>query len=56
MSRREELEREVAEAKDRLDNAPADTPKEILDIWRQEYDELSVDLTELFDEYDPDQR
>jgi hypothetical protein len=55
MGRREELEREIPIARERLDNAPPDTPKEILDQWRREYDSLSFELNNLFDDYDADQ-
>ncbi len=49
MSRREALERAVEIARERIDNAPADTPKEVLDTWRTEYDTLSFDLNNLYD-------
>ncbi|MCC8089764.1 MAG: hypothetical protein LIO79_11000 [Rikenellaceae bacterium] len=52
MGRREELEKELEIAQDRLDNAPKDTPKEVLDAWRKEYDSVSFELNNLYDDYE----
>ncbi|WP_185155754.1 hypothetical protein [Dysgonomonas sp. 521] len=50
MSRRSELEKELEIAKTRIDNAPKDTPKEIMDLWIKELDSLSVELNGLYDD------
>lgn len=50
MGRREELEKEVNILEKRIANAPADTPKYVLDAWRQAYDDLSFDLNNLYDD------
>ncbi|MCD8194658.1 MAG: hypothetical protein LUD74_08985 [Tannerellaceae bacterium] len=55
MSKREALERAVAIARERIDNAPADTPQDVLDTWRTEYDMLSFDLNNLYDYNDMEQ-
>ncbi len=44
MSTRAELEKDVRAAGERLDRAPADTPPEVLQEWRKEYDELVFQL------------
>lgn len=54
MSRRIELEKELEIAKKRLDNASKDTPKEILDMWRKEYDSISFELNNLYDDKQDD--
>lgn len=50
MSRRAELEKELEIAKQRLDNASKDIPKEIIDGWREEYDSISFELNNLYDD------
>lgn len=50
MSRRSELEKEIEIAKKRIDDAPKDTPKEIMDLWIKELDGLSVELNNLYDD------
>lgn len=52
MGRREELEKQLDIAQERLDNAPKDVPKETLDAWRQEYDSISFELNNLFDDFE----
>jgi len=52
MSRRERLEEDVRMAKERIDNAPSDTPGDIRDIWEKEYIQLSFDLNNFVDEDD----
>ena len=52
MGKRERLEQEVQEAKDRLNNLPPNTPKEIKKIMEDEYVQLSFDLNNLVDEDD----
>lgn len=51
MSRREELEKEIANVQKVMDEAPAGTPKEVVDAWRKEYDSLSFELNNLYDDY-----
>ncbi|MCD7938033.1 MAG: hypothetical protein LUG98_14345 [Tannerellaceae bacterium] len=50
MSRREELEKEVDILEKRIADAPKDTPKYVMDAWRQAYDDLSFDLNNLYDD------
>jgi len=50
MSRRSELEKEVDIAKKRIDEAPQDTPKDVLDVWTKELDDLSIELNNLYDD------
>lgn len=50
MSRRTELEKEVALAKKVLDEAPKDTPKDVLELWQKEYDGLAFELNNLYDD------
>ncbi|MCD7976681.1 MAG: hypothetical protein LUG51_05825 [Tannerellaceae bacterium] len=54
MSRREELERQIADMDEQIKNAPADTPQDVLDAWRNEYDALSFDLNNLYDDMEID--
>jgi hypothetical protein len=51
MSTRAQLEEEVRNAKERLDHAPSDTPEEVVRQWREEYDDLSFQLDNLYDDY-----
>ena len=53
-NRREQLEKEVKLASDRLSNAPKNTPKEVLNVWRSLYDDLSFELNNLYDDLDDD--
>ena len=50
MSTRKQLEKDVEKAKRRLDNAPEGTPEELLKLWREEYDDLSFQLDNLYDD------
>jgi len=52
--RREELEKEVEIAQKRIDEAPQDTPDDVLQAWHKELDSLSFELNNLFDDYDAD--
>ncbi|MCD8178839.1 MAG: hypothetical protein LUE98_16100 [Tannerellaceae bacterium] len=54
MSRRGELEKEIAILDERIKNAPADTPKYVMDAWRLAYDDLSFDLNNLYDDEEPE--
>ncbi len=54
MGRRAELEKEIAILQKRIDHAPADTPKDVMDSWRSAYDDLSFDLNNLYDDDDID--
>ncbi|MDR2040322.1 MAG: hypothetical protein LBQ60_20595 [Bacteroidales bacterium] len=53
-NRREFLEKEIEMINNKIENAPEDTPKEILDAWREEYDELSFELNNLYDDEEND--
>jgi hypothetical protein len=50
MDRREELEKEIELVKKRIENAPADTPKEIIELYNKELDSLSFELNNLYDD------
>lgn len=50
MSRRAELEKELDLAKKNLDEAPKDTPKNVLELWQKEYDSLAFELNNLYDD------
>lgn len=50
MARREELEKELKIAKDRLDNAPKDIPEDVLDGWQKEFDSIDFELNNLYDD------
>ncbi|MCC8173454.1 MAG: hypothetical protein LIO65_03425 [Odoribacter sp.] len=52
MSRREELEKELKIARNRLDDAPEDMPKEVKDALREEYDSISFELNNLYDDFE----
>lgn len=47
---RKELEKDIQDARKRLDNAPADTPRDVLDQWRKDYDYLVFKLDNLYDD------
>ena len=50
MSRRNELEKELEMAQKRIDDAPKDTPKNILENWIKELDSIAFELNNLYDE------
>ena len=50
MGRREELEKQLEIADQRLQEAPKDTPKEILENYRKEYDSIDFELNNLYDD------
>jgi len=50
MNRREELEHEIDIAQKRIDGAPTDTPKYVVDLWKKELDSLSFELNNLYDD------
>jgi len=50
MSRREELEKEIAIAKKRIDEAPGDTPGLVKNQYVKELDSLSFELNNLYDD------
>lgn len=49
-NRREELEKEISSVTKVIENAPKETPKEVLDAWRKELDSLSFELNNLYDD------
>ena len=51
-NRRNELEKEIEILQDKIDNPPAATPKEIRELWTKEYDSLSFELNNLYDDDD----
>lgn len=52
MSRRAELEHEVALAEKRLKDAPHNTPADLKKIWEDEFVGLSLELNNLDEEED----
>lgn len=50
MSRRSELEQEIELVRKRIDDAPKDTPIDVKDAWIKEYDSLSTELNNLYDD------
>lgn len=50
MSRRSELEEEIVLAKKRIDDAPKDTPQDVMNAWVKELDSLSIELNNLYDD------
>ncbi|MCD7970945.1 MAG: hypothetical protein LUF87_11405 [Alistipes sp.] len=55
MGRREELERELDEARRRIDNLPETTPQEVVKAWHREVDSISFELNNLYDDDSPDE-
>lgn len=55
MSRREELEKGVEIARKRLDQAPLNTPNEVLEAYRNELDSISMELNNLYDDDENEQ-
>ena len=54
MSRRTELEEELEMAQNRIENAPDNTPDEIMKLWRKELDSISFELNNLYDDDEND--
>lgn len=52
MGRREELEREFEVAQKRIEEAKSDVPEEIMDAWKKERDSISIELNNLYDDYE----
>lgn len=50
MSRRQELEKELEIAQKRVNNAPSDTPQQVIDDWQTELDSISFELNNLYDD------
>ncbi len=50
MSRREELEKELDIVNERIQNATKDIPEEVLEAWEKEYDSISFELNNLYDD------
>jgi len=55
MSRREALEKEVEIARRRIDEAPLNTPNEVLEAYRKELDSISFELNNLYDDDENEQ-
>lgn len=55
MGRREELEKELSIAQKQIDEAPKDTPAELMDALREEYDSVSFELNNLYDDDEIDE-
>jgi len=54
MSRRTELEEELEMVQKRIDNAPENTPKEVVNAWTKELDSVSFELDNLYDDDEND--
>ena len=54
MSRRTELEEELEMVQKRIDNAPEDISKEIINAWTKELDSISFELDNLYDDNEND--
>ena len=54
MSRRTELEEELEMVQKRMDNAPENIPDEIMDAWTKEFDSISFELDNLYDDDEND--
>lgn len=50
MSRRKALEYQVALARKRIEQAPADLPKDVLKAWKLELVDLELELNNLVDD------
>jgi len=50
MSTRIQLEEDLKKAKERIDKAPKDVPQELMKAWKREYDEISFELNNLYDD------
>jgi len=54
MSRRIELEEELNMVQKRIDNAPENTPKEVMEAWVKELNSISFELDNLYDDNEND--
>ena len=54
MSRRMELENELEMVQKRINNAPKDTPDDVLEAWTEELDSISFELDNLYDDNEND--
>lgn len=52
MSRREELERQLEMARQRVDMLPESVPQEVVAEWHRELDSISIELNNLYDDYE----
>ena len=50
MSRREELEKEIEIVSKRINEAPINTPNEVLDAYKKELNSISFELENLYDD------
>ncbi len=50
MSTRKKLEDDLRRAKQRIDTAPKNVPDELMKEWRREYDQISAQLDNLYDD------
>ena len=54
MSRRTELEEEMAMVQKRIDNVLENTPEEVVNAWIKELDSISFELNNLYDDNEND--
>ena len=54
MSRRIELEEELEIVQKRIDNAPENTPKEVMEAWKKELVSIELELNNLYDDNEND--
>lgn len=52
MGRREELEKQLELAQQRIDQADPQTPREILHLWNKELNSIACELNNLYDDLD----
>lgn len=50
MSRRSELEKQLAMVQKRIDSAPENTPSEVMEDWNEELDSIFIELNNLYDD------
>lgn len=50
MSTRKQLEEDLKKAKERIDKAPKEVPEQLMEAWKREYDEISFELNNLYDD------
>lgn len=50
MSRREELEKELEAAQERIEKAKSDVPKDVMETLKKERDSIFIELNNLYDD------